>query len=662
MPQIKFSGLVTDMKGKAGGSVFSSNKQGTYMRNNKWGGGRKSKRWDNSKARLGQLSNSWNLLSERQKNGWNNAAADFPFMNKFGEPYIASGYQVYMSLNGNLLAHNFPILTEPGAKRPFPDDAQLTFSQPNPGWVTGGTGVTFPNPPLRGCTDEDPPPEGCADCEDCFNGDCYPVGGSTESAEYLECKQGIENIYFEFTEDECSADSDCVDLGLAGATPDVACVDGKCVYVGDGLMNWTNMGYVLNLQNVLPDGGDWNFESSPADAEINGSFRITLGPRALKALSTTQKEIVLLSNYQADGRGLSIRIRPQDQRSTRVYFTYGLVGDITSGDTNTYLYYIDVETSIFQTNTVIQYRLSLSNTNDTSVAVGNTGWLPMVIETYPNLQTGAISTWADTPVSGANPLTEWATITQSQGLVFGGGVLGMSYDLIISDIRIFRQHQKYSLDTLIGYLTGDETVVILATGDTKPQCSYANCTQSDNFCGTRRIKCNCAAGVCGPWRQIQDKFANIAPGGDSSIRLVASVPVFTTLTINPNTYEFAGYWMEMLGGSFANNGATYVPNVLLDVQAPRESGFFAVLCTSMPKGYTQNNRWSPVVTAGVIDLNVNSQLNLWEYLAPLIVHAPPGTSFDTTIYLVDSNSGYAQIAGRTKPRFKAGAELSSTVF
>jgi len=567
-----------------------------------------------------------------------------------------------MSLNGNLLAHNFPILSEPGAKRPFPEDAQLAFSQPNPGWVTGGTGVTFPNPPLRGCTDEDPPPEGCADCEACINGDCYPLGGSTESAEYLECKQGIENIYFEFTEDECGTDSDCVDLGLAGASPDVACVDGKRVYVGDGIMNWTNLGYVLNLQSVLPDGGEWTFETAPRDAEINGSFRITLGPRALKALSTTQTDRDWETNYQADGRGLSIRLRPQDQQSTRIYFTYGLVGDLPSFEESTYLFYVDVSTSIFQSNTVIQYRLSLYNTNHTSVVVGNTGWLPMQLETYPNLQKGAIATWTDTPMSGANPFAEWKTIPKSQGLVFGGGVLGMSYDLIISDIRIFKGYQANYLDTLIGYLTGDESVLILATGDTKPQCSYASCNQSDNFCGTRRIKCNCAAGVCGPWKQIQDKFSNVAPGGDSSVKLVASVPVFVEVSINPNEYEFSGYWMEMLGGSFSNNGATYVPNVLLNVQAPQESGFFAVLCTSMPKGYTQNNRWSPVVTAGVVDLNVNSTLNLWEYLAPLIVHAPPGTSFDTTIYLVDSNSGYAQIAGRTKPRFKAGAELSSVVY
>ena len=138
MPQIKFSGLVTAMKGKAGGSIFSQNKQGAYFRNNRWGGGRKSGRWDAAKQRLTILSNAWRNLSAEQREAWESAGVNFPFQNKFKDEYIPNGYQLFMSLNGNLYAQGLPTLSVPGEKRPFPEDIQITGGTPDVPWVTGG--------------------------------------------------------------------------------------------------------------------------------------------------------------------------------------------------------------------------------------------------------------------------------------------------------------------------------------------------------------------------------------------------------------------------------------------------------------------------------------------------------------------------------------------
>lgn len=125
MPQIKFSSLVTDMKGKANGSVFSSNRQGAYMRTNKSGGGKKSLSWENSKSRLAYLSTQWKALTLAQREQWNAIAPSYPALNKFNEPYTPSGYQVFMRLNGTLYAQGLPLLTVPNAPRSIPSISEI---------------------------------------------------------------------------------------------------------------------------------------------------------------------------------------------------------------------------------------------------------------------------------------------------------------------------------------------------------------------------------------------------------------------------------------------------------------------------------------------------------------------------------------------------------
>jgi hypothetical protein len=131
MPQIKFGTVVTDMKGKANGSVFSSNRQGAYMRTNKSGGGKKSQSWENSKSRLAFLSTQWKALTLEQREQWNAIAPSYPALNKFNEPYNPSGYQVFMRLNGTLYAQGLPLLTVPNPPRSTPDVIEIPVYCPD---------------------------------------------------------------------------------------------------------------------------------------------------------------------------------------------------------------------------------------------------------------------------------------------------------------------------------------------------------------------------------------------------------------------------------------------------------------------------------------------------------------------------------------------------
>lgn len=121
MPKIKLSALATDIKGKSGGSVFSSNAGGTYFRNNK--AGSKIKNFNNSKANVAMatVSQSWRGLTPAEKQAWDDARQNYPVLNKFGEPRIPSAYELFQKQNTTLVNAGIGLIRVPAAKRAFPD-------------------------------------------------------------------------------------------------------------------------------------------------------------------------------------------------------------------------------------------------------------------------------------------------------------------------------------------------------------------------------------------------------------------------------------------------------------------------------------------------------------------------------------------------------------
>lgn len=661
MPQIKFSGLITAMKGKAGGSIFSQNKQGAYFRNNRWGGGRKSARWDAAKNKLAQLSNSWRLLTPEQREAWQAAGATYPTLNKFKEEYIPSGYQLYMSLNGNLFAQNLPLLTFPGEKRPFPDDYRIDVTTSDQPWVTGGTGATFPNLSsfnLGACNDD----EECAYGYMCIDNVCTAVN-VPGSPEYNKQRQDMRAQFSAFDEPECTSDADCVDAGLSGGSADVACQDGACVYVGDGLVYWESLAYVLNISDALVNSGDWNYGTSTDDTQINGSFRFALGQNTLNRLRTTQDEIVLVSNYKNDGRGMSIRIRPQDERSTRVYITFGLKTGIGSPEAAMFTWYQDFLTTEFTNSSVLQFQINPGDTVNSFICLNSSGFLYGQFEYWVGLKTGPISTWGSSEGTSHDPYSDWETIQRWQGVVYGAGLMQASTDVIYSDIRFFPSRYDAFKFPLSGMLLGTESILITANGLEKPPCRGHDCSEGIYSECAWTVHCSCYNGKCKPHRYTRDRFANQAPGGNTDIRLVAAVPVMTIDNPMPNVYvyEFAGYWLNMAGGLFANNQATYVPLVTASISATKESGFYFILKVSRAKAKGMTIRSTELINMTLLPADVTADWELWEYIKPAITSAPPGTTFWIGVDIIDTNSGVAQVVAGPPRRFKAGADLSSSV-
>ncbi len=104
MPKIKLSALVSDMKGKANGSVFSKNSGGIYFRNNPSGGGKKSAKWDKQKSNFSAIARAWRSLTELQQQSWIDIVNQYPTKNAFGDVRIPTGYELFCRLNGALTA------------------------------------------------------------------------------------------------------------------------------------------------------------------------------------------------------------------------------------------------------------------------------------------------------------------------------------------------------------------------------------------------------------------------------------------------------------------------------------------------------------------------------------------------------------------------------
>lgn len=123
MAVVKYGSIVTEIKGKIGGTVFqggisgpvAGNKNHLSISNVTLGKQNRStsSKIFNQHGTLAYIAGFWQQLTDLERAAWNAAAIGFPFKNKFGEMYTGSGYQVYMSLAINSLNMGQGLLSDP---------------------------------------------------------------------------------------------------------------------------------------------------------------------------------------------------------------------------------------------------------------------------------------------------------------------------------------------------------------------------------------------------------------------------------------------------------------------------------------------------------------------------------------------------------------------
>src|SRR5699024_3890868 len=117
---VKFSALVSGMRNKLNGSVFSVNAYGSYLRNKTSPTNPQTSYQQAQRQMLGSLSAQWKGLTQGQRDSWNSATADFKQTDAFGDIHELAGNTLFVKLNKNMLNAGAPIQSEAPAPIEIP--------------------------------------------------------------------------------------------------------------------------------------------------------------------------------------------------------------------------------------------------------------------------------------------------------------------------------------------------------------------------------------------------------------------------------------------------------------------------------------------------------------------------------------------------------------
>lgn len=139
MARIKFSSIgITNIVGKAGGSVYSTNKGGAYFKNFVKPSNPKTSAQQSVRAIFGAIASSWRLLTDPQRKGWEEASKEFPYKDVFGDTKQLSGAGLHQKLNGNLASANLSLLNDAPAVEGVSSiigEAQNSYSVQDDKWL-----------------------------------------------------------------------------------------------------------------------------------------------------------------------------------------------------------------------------------------------------------------------------------------------------------------------------------------------------------------------------------------------------------------------------------------------------------------------------------------------------------------------------------------------
>lgn len=113
MAKIKFSMVVSEMRNKLNGSVFSRNRSGSYVRNKVTPVNPQTAAQVQARARLTQFAQAWRGLTQDQRNAWNSVTSQWSGTDVFGDVVRPSGNALFNRLNINVQIAGGSVLTLP---------------------------------------------------------------------------------------------------------------------------------------------------------------------------------------------------------------------------------------------------------------------------------------------------------------------------------------------------------------------------------------------------------------------------------------------------------------------------------------------------------------------------------------------------------------------
>lgn len=120
MAKAKFGMIVTDMRNKLGGHVFSKNRSGAIVRTKVTPANPQSIAQMGARSRLAGFSSAWAGLSSDDREAWNNEVSNYQKTDVFGDLKKPSGKNLYTALNINLANIGGVALDVPPVKHEVP--------------------------------------------------------------------------------------------------------------------------------------------------------------------------------------------------------------------------------------------------------------------------------------------------------------------------------------------------------------------------------------------------------------------------------------------------------------------------------------------------------------------------------------------------------------
>lgn len=104
MAKIKMAHIIAEARGKIGGTVFSRNTFGAYIRARVTPVNPATTAQALVRTQLTSLAQSWRGLTQAQRDAWNQGVVTFTHTDIFGDNVPLTGFNLFMQLNRNLLA------------------------------------------------------------------------------------------------------------------------------------------------------------------------------------------------------------------------------------------------------------------------------------------------------------------------------------------------------------------------------------------------------------------------------------------------------------------------------------------------------------------------------------------------------------------------------
>lgn len=103
MAVVKYGAIITEIKGKVGGTVFQGGRSGGTAKNKGITRGTSSATFraqdDLQHANFSNTTKLWQQLLQSQRDSFSSLLGQYTFKNKFGETYNGTGYQIFCSQN-----------------------------------------------------------------------------------------------------------------------------------------------------------------------------------------------------------------------------------------------------------------------------------------------------------------------------------------------------------------------------------------------------------------------------------------------------------------------------------------------------------------------------------------------------------------------------------